>query len=80
MISEDFFNYVTNEPDSFDDIYQEYINFFGKKPNIVGMYWNNQEMVEENIKKAIKDNKPYDEYELLTDEEKKLFDKGDLFF
>lgn len=53
---------------------------FREEPNIIGMFWNNQEQLIENIKKAIETNKPYNEYELLSDEEKKAFDKGELLF
>ena len=58
----------------------DYIEYFGQEPNIIGMFWNNQEQLILNIEKAIKDNKPYNEYELLSDEEKKAFDSGELFF
>lgn len=59
---------------------EEYIKVFNKEPNIIGMFWNNQEQLIENIKKAIETNKPYNEYNLLSDEEKKAFDKGELLF
>ena len=53
---------------------------FGKEPNIIGMFWDDPQLVEDNIIKAIETNTPYDEYELLTDEEKIAFDKGLLLF
>lgn len=53
---------------------------FGKEPNIIGMFWEDPDLIAENIIKAIEENKPYDEYELLTDEEKKAFDEGNLLF
>ena len=53
---------------------------FNKEPYIIGMFWNNQEQLIENIINAIKTNKPYNEYDLLSDEEKKEFDKGELLF
>jgi len=53
---------------------------FGKEPYIIGMFWNNSEKVAEGITNAIETNKPYDEYELLSDDEKKAFDDGDLLF
>ena len=34
----------------------------------------------ELISKAIKDGKPYDEMKLLTAEERKLYESGDLLF
>ena len=53
---------------------------FNKEPNIIGMFWNDPKQLEDNLKKAIEANTPYDEYELLTDEEKIAFDKGLLLF
>ena len=63
-----------------NELINNYAIIFGEEPNIIGMFWNNQEKLVENIKKAIKDNKPYNEYNLLSDEEKKAFDKGELLF
>lgn len=53
---------------------------FNKEPNIIGMFWSDPKQLEDNLKKAIETNTPYDEYELLTDEEKQAFDKGMLLF
>lgn len=53
---------------------------FNKEPNILGMFWNDPQQLEDNLVKAIETNTPYDEYELLTDEEKIAFDKGLLLF
>ena len=44
------------------------------------MFWNDIKQLEDNLQNAIKTNTPYDEYELLTDEEKIAFDKGMLLF
>jgi hypothetical protein len=63
-----------------ENLIKDHIKKFGEEPNIIGMFWNNPEKVAESIIKAIKENKPYNEYELLTDEEKKAFDDGDLLF
>ena len=63
-----------------NELINNYAIIFGEEPNIIGMFWNNQKKLVENIKKAIKDNKPYNEYELLSDEEKKAFDNGELLF
>lgn len=59
---------------------KEHIDKFKKEPYIIGMFWNNQEQLILNIEKAIEDNKPYNEYDLLSDEEKKAFDNGELLF
>ncbi len=63
-----------------ENLIKGYIKKFGKEPYIIGMFWNNQEQLIQNIEKAIEDNKPYNEYELLSDEEKKAFDSGELIF
>lgn len=63
-----------------NDLIEKYFEKFNEKPYIIGMFWNNQEQLIENIKKAIETNKPYNEYNLLSDEEKKAFDKGELLF
>lgn len=59
---------------------KEYIKVFNKEPNIIGMFWNNPDLVIENIIKAIETNTPYNEYELLSKEEQKAFDDGELLF
>ena len=53
---------------------------FGVEPYMIGMFWSQPEIEYQNIKKAIEDNKPYNEYELLTKEEQEAFDKGELLF
>lgn len=53
---------------------------FGVEPYIIGMFWDDDEITIANIKQAIKDNKPYNEYELLSDEQKKAYDNNELDF
>lgn len=62
------------------EIEEIYIKKFGTEPNIIGMFWSDKDKIYDNLKNAIKTNTPYDEYELLTDEEKIAFDKGLLLF
>ena len=62
------------------DLVEKYFEKFNKEPNIIGMFWNNPEQLINNIIKSIETNKPYNEYELLSDEEKKAFDSGNLVF
>ena len=59
---------------------EAYKSKFNKEPYIIGMFWNDPKQLEYNLTKAIETNTPYDEYELLTDEEKIAFDKGLLLF
>lgn len=58
----------------------KHLEKFKTLPKIIGLFGNNIYKLILNIEKAIKDNKPYNEYELLSDEEKKAFDSGELVF
>lgn len=58
----------------------EHYDKFRTLPVIIGLYKNDIVKLINNIKKAIETNKPYNEYNLLSDEEKKAFDKGELLF
>ena len=62
------------------DLVEKYFEKFNKEPYIIGMFWNNQQQLIQNIINAIETNKPYDEYELLSKEEQKAFDNGELLF
>lgn len=53
---------------------------FGVYPIIIGIFLDDIDNLIKNIIKAIEDNKPYDEYKLLTKEEQKAFDDGSLLF
>ena len=57
-----------------------HIEKFRVEPNIIGIYWDNPELLEKEILNAIETNKPYNEYELLSKEEQKAFDNGELLF
>jgi len=63
-----------------ESLIEEHIKKFGKEPNIIGMFWNDNKKVFDEILKAIETNTPYDEYGMLSDEEKKAFDNRELFF
>lgn len=63
-----------------ESLIKEHKEKFGIEPNIIGMFWNNPDKLINNILKAIEDNIPYDEYEMLSKDEKKAFDDGDLLF
>jgi len=59
---------------------EEHIEKFKKEPVIIGLFLDEPLEVDRNIKQAIKDNKPYNEYELLSKEEQIAFDSGSLVF
>ena len=61
-------------------LYKEHKEKFGVEPLIIGMYWNNTEQLVINLLEAIEDNKPYNEYNLLTKEERIAFNSGKLLF
>jgi hypothetical protein len=58
----------------------DYILKFNEEPVIIGMFWNKPDILEQNIKNAIKTGKKYNELDLLTDEQRKSFLKGDILF
>jgi hypothetical protein len=61
-------------------IYEVYFEVFKEEPNIIGLYWHDNDILFNNLAKAIETNKPYNEYDLLSDDEKKAFDNGNLLF
>jgi hypothetical protein len=72
----DFFETENQQPQFIID----YIDKFGEEPNVIGMFWNQPNILEDNILNAIKTGKKYNELDLLTDEELKLYNKGELLF
>jgi hypothetical protein len=63
-----------------EELEKEHFDKFGVYPNIIGLFWNDQEAVMDGIEDAIEDGKPYDEYLMLDDEQKQLFDNGRILF
>ena len=59
---------------------EEYQDKFNESPITIGLYWQRPDIVITNVLRAIEDNKPYNEYDLLSKEEQKAFDKGELVF
>jgi len=55
-------------------------NKFKKEPVIIGIFWNNREALIKGIESAIKTGKPYNEYNLLSAEEREAYEAGDLLF
>lgn len=62
------------------EIMQAYLDRFGKEPYEIGMFWSDRERFNQNLLDAIKSGVPYNEYELLDDDNKKAFDEGNLLF
>jgi len=72
----DFFESENKQPQYIID----YILKFNEEPVIIGMFWNKPDILEQNILNAIKTGKKYNELDLLTDEQRKSFLKGDILF
>jgi len=62
------------------DHYVKHKEKFDIEPIIIGIFWDDTEKEKDGIIEAIKNNKPYNERELLTKDELKAFDKGELVF
>ena len=63
-----------------ENLIKEHKEKFNKEPKIINKLWREPEKLYDNLQNSIETNTPYDEYELLTDEEKIAFDKGLLLF
>lgn len=63
-----------------EEIENKHNEKFGVEPKVIGFYWDDIDKLVSEIKKSIKENVPYDEYDTLTDEDKKLYDSGELVF
>ena len=63
-----------------DQYIQQHIDKLGKKPNIIGMHWNNDDELIAGLIKAVETNTPYDERLLLDEDSRKAWDEGDLVF
>jgi hypothetical protein len=72
----DFFETKNQQPQFIID----YIIKFGEEPNVIGFFWNQPTILQQNIENAIKTGKKYNELDLLTDEQRKSFLKGDILF
>ena len=60
------------------ELNDEHKKKFGIFPIIIGMY--DVDVAMNNIKKAIKDNTPYNEYRMLSNNDKKELKDGALVF
>ncbi len=63
-----------------DEIIKEHIKKFGIEPVMIGKFWDDNVRLFNNIADAIDNNIPYNEYNLLTKEQQKAFDAGELLF
>ena len=63
-----------------DDVAKEHLDKFGVEVKLLGLYRYDKNKLYDNIVKAIEENKPYNEYNLLTKEEQIAFNSGKLLF
>jgi len=64
-----------------DPVIVRHIEKFGVAPKYIGANWDMdrddiKKLIEESIEKGI----PYDEYEMMSEEEKRQFDNGEFVF
>ena len=62
------------------DLYKKHIEVFGVEPYVIGMFWSDQEAIINGISEALENGVPYNEYLMLSVEERIAFDKGLLLF
>jgi len=53
---------------------------YGVEPNVIGYLWDDMDEQFNLLVKAVEGDKPYDEYQMLSKDEQKDFDKGELLF
>jgi len=63
-----------------NQLYEQYKDIFNKYPNVIGIYWNDINTLERNIKKSILNKVEYNEIDLLNKEDKYSYINGDLIF
>ena len=62
------------------EMLQAHREFFGVEAYTIGMFWSDPESVISGIAEAFEAGKPYNEYLMLSEEERKAFDDGHLLF
>ena len=62
------------------DFVEKHIEKFGVEPVVIGIRWEEPDLIEKMVYQAIAEGKPYNEEDELTSEELKAFKDGRLFF
>jgi len=57
----------------------KHVEMFGVEPNCIGMI-QDLDRFDELLKEAIEKGEPYDEYKMLSEEEREAYDRGELLF
>lgn len=63
-----------------EELMIEYKEKFKSEPLIIGMFFDNPRELYKNLLMSIRDNKPYNEEDLLSDEKLKSLKEGTLVF
>jgi len=63
-----------------DKLTEKHVEKFGVEPNVIGLLWNDLDKQIDLLIKAIEDDEPYDEYQMLSKEAQKAFDKNEIVF
>lgn len=69
-----------NDAIKLEKIEREHFQWFDKYPSIIGVHGGDFDTLRDQISKSIKDNKPYNERDLLSKEDLKSYNEGNLFF
>ena len=62
------------------DFIEKHMEKFGVEPVIIGLRWQEPDLIESMVHQAIDNGKPYNEEKELSTDELELFKKGELFF
>ena len=63
-----------------DKLKQDHFELFGVDPVIIGLNFNSSSDLFDAILKSIESDKPYNEYNELSEKDKELYNKGELMF
>ncbi|HIO43829.1 MAG TPA: hypothetical protein EYN33_07430 [Gammaproteobacteria bacterium] len=66
--------------DAFENLHNLHKEKYGVEPNVIGYLWDDLDEQMNLLIKAVEGDKPYDEYKMLSKDEQKAFDKGELDF
>lgn len=66
--------------DAMQNLKQLHVKKYGVEPNVIGLLWNDIDKQIDLLIEAVEGDKPYDEYKMLSKEDQKSFDRGEIVF
>ena len=63
-----------------DKLYQDHFEQFGVDPVVIGLLFSSSSDLFNAIMESIENDKPYNEYNQLSNSDKELYNKGQLVF